>query len=144
MAVFEGKKSSNDIIINDRMSEHEVVASDVLPRYLFSSSLHLVISVPNFFCLPSLLHLFSASFSSFPLLFFLFLSFQAVYIIRSLLPSPVPLSSFLRAGHLYSEAVFDFFLTLCTITQDHSPFSLLRRAFYANQNDSMSSNCLSV
>ena len=31
MAVFEGKKSSNDIIINDTMSDDEVVASDV-PR----------------------------------------------------------------------------------------------------------------
>ena len=34
MAVFEGKKSSNDIIINDTMSE-DVVASDKPPRYLF-------------------------------------------------------------------------------------------------------------
>ena len=31
MVVFEGKKSSNDIIINDTMSDDEVVASDV-PR----------------------------------------------------------------------------------------------------------------
>ena len=29
MAVFEGEKSSNDITINDAMSEDEVVASDV-------------------------------------------------------------------------------------------------------------------
>ena len=36
MAVFEGKKSSTDIIINDIMSDDEVVASDVPPRYLFS------------------------------------------------------------------------------------------------------------
>ena len=35
-AVFEGKKSSNEIVINDTMSDDEVVASDVLPRYLFS------------------------------------------------------------------------------------------------------------
>ena len=35
MVVFEGKKSSNDIIINDAMSDDEVVASDVPPRYLF-------------------------------------------------------------------------------------------------------------
>ena len=35
MAVFEGKKSSNDITINDTMSDDEVVASDVPPRYLF-------------------------------------------------------------------------------------------------------------
>ena len=35
MAVFEDKKSSNDIIINDTMSDDEVVASDVPPRYLF-------------------------------------------------------------------------------------------------------------
>ena len=34
MAVFEGKKSSNDIIINDTMSDDELVASDVPPRYL--------------------------------------------------------------------------------------------------------------
>ena len=39
MAVFEGKKSLNDIIINDTMSDDEVVASDVPPRYLFPSSL---------------------------------------------------------------------------------------------------------
>ena len=31
---YEGKKSSNDIIINDRMSDDEIVASDVPPRYL--------------------------------------------------------------------------------------------------------------
>ena len=35
MAVFEGKKSSNDIINNDTMSDDEVVASYVPPRYLF-------------------------------------------------------------------------------------------------------------
>ena len=35
MAVFEGKKSSNAIVINDIMSDDEVVASDVPPRYLF-------------------------------------------------------------------------------------------------------------
>ena len=35
MAVFEGKKSSNDLIINDTMSDDELVASDVPPRYLF-------------------------------------------------------------------------------------------------------------
>ena len=34
MADFEGEKSSNDIINNDRMSDNEVVASDVPPRYL--------------------------------------------------------------------------------------------------------------
>ena len=33
---FEDKKSSNDIIINDTMSDDEEVASDVSPRYLFS------------------------------------------------------------------------------------------------------------
>ena len=32
---FESHKSSNDIINNGRMSDDEVVASDVLPRYLF-------------------------------------------------------------------------------------------------------------
>ena len=32
---FEGKKSSNDITINDTMSDDKVVASDVSPRYLF-------------------------------------------------------------------------------------------------------------
>ena len=37
MAVFEGKKSSNDIINNGIMSDDEVVASDVPPRYLFLS-----------------------------------------------------------------------------------------------------------
>ena len=34
MAVFEGKKSSNDIINNDSISVDEVVASYVPPRYL--------------------------------------------------------------------------------------------------------------
>ena len=33
MAVSEGEKSSNDIIINDTMSDDEVVASDVPLRY---------------------------------------------------------------------------------------------------------------
>ena len=37
MAVFEGKKSLNDIIINETRSDDEVVASDVPPRYLFQS-----------------------------------------------------------------------------------------------------------
>ena len=36
LAIFEGDKSSNDIIINDTMSDDEVVASDVPLRYLFS------------------------------------------------------------------------------------------------------------
>ena len=35
MAVFEGKKSSNDILNDGIMSDDEVVASDVPPRYLF-------------------------------------------------------------------------------------------------------------
>ena len=39
MAVFEDKKSSNDIIINDTMSDDEVVASDVPPRYLLHQDL---------------------------------------------------------------------------------------------------------
>ena len=34
MAVFEGEMSLNDTIINDIMSDDEVVASDVPPRYL--------------------------------------------------------------------------------------------------------------
>ena len=38
MAIFEGKKSSNDITNNDRMSDDEVVASYVPPRYLFHDS----------------------------------------------------------------------------------------------------------
>ena len=37
MAVFEGRKSFNDII----MSDDEVVASDVPPRYLLDSTTHL-------------------------------------------------------------------------------------------------------
>ena len=41
MVVLKGKKSSNDIIINDKMSDDEVVASDVPPRYLFSLAPHL-------------------------------------------------------------------------------------------------------
>ena len=36
MAVFEGKKSSNDII-NDTMSDDEVVTSDEPQRYLLFS-----------------------------------------------------------------------------------------------------------
>ena len=36
MAICEGKKSSNDITNNDTMSEDEVVASYVPPRYLLS------------------------------------------------------------------------------------------------------------
>ena len=35
IAVFEGKKSTNDIKNNGTMSDDEVVASDVPPRYLF-------------------------------------------------------------------------------------------------------------
>ena len=35
MAIFEGKKLSNDIINNGIMSDDEVVASDVPQRYLF-------------------------------------------------------------------------------------------------------------
>ena len=35
MAVFEGKRSSTDIVNNGKMSDDEVVASDVPPRYLF-------------------------------------------------------------------------------------------------------------
>ena len=37
MAVFECEKSSNDIINNESMSDDEVVASYVPPRYLFLS-----------------------------------------------------------------------------------------------------------
>ena len=35
MANFESKKSTNDIINNDKISDDEVVASYVPPRYLF-------------------------------------------------------------------------------------------------------------
>ena len=35
MVIFEGKKASNNIIIDDTMSDDEVVASDVPPLYLF-------------------------------------------------------------------------------------------------------------
>ena len=41
MAAFEGKKSDNDIIINDTMSDDGVVASDVPPRYLLDAPSHL-------------------------------------------------------------------------------------------------------
>ena len=37
MAVFEGAKSSNDIVNNGTMSDDEEIASDVTPRYLFFS-----------------------------------------------------------------------------------------------------------
>ena len=36
MAIFEGEKSSNDIIINGAMSDDGLVASDVPPRNLFN------------------------------------------------------------------------------------------------------------
>ena len=36
MAVFEGEKSSNNIIVSDTMTDDEVVASDLPQRYLFS------------------------------------------------------------------------------------------------------------
>ena len=36
MAIFEGKKSSDDITKNNTMSDDEVVASYVPPRYLFA------------------------------------------------------------------------------------------------------------
>ena len=39
MAVFEGKKSSNDTLINDTMSDDEEVTSDVPPRYLLPSKM---------------------------------------------------------------------------------------------------------
>ena len=35
MAIFESKKSSNDNMINDMMSDDDELASDVPPRYLF-------------------------------------------------------------------------------------------------------------
>ena len=38
--VIEGQKSSNDIIKNDTMSDDEVVASYVPPRYLFYNFLY--------------------------------------------------------------------------------------------------------
>ena len=37
MAVFEGEKLLSEIVNNGRMSDDEVVASDVPPRYLLSS-----------------------------------------------------------------------------------------------------------
>ena len=56
MAVFEGKKSSNDIINNDTISDDEVVASDVPPRYLFFLTLILAEfnwgSLLGYHCLP--------------------------------------------------------------------------------------------
>ena len=39
MAIFESKKSSNDIIKDDTMSDDDVVASDVPSRYLFAADL---------------------------------------------------------------------------------------------------------
>ena len=38
MAVFEGRKSTNDFSNNDTVRDDEVVASYVSPRYLFSSN----------------------------------------------------------------------------------------------------------
>ena len=40
LTVFEGTKSATDILINDTMSDHEVVASDVPPCCLFSLCYH--------------------------------------------------------------------------------------------------------
>ena len=40
MAVVEGEKSSTDIAYNGTMSDDEVVASDVPPRYLFFSEIN--------------------------------------------------------------------------------------------------------
>ena len=39
--VLEDKKSSNDIVTNDTMSDDEVAASDVPPRYSFLLSVRL-------------------------------------------------------------------------------------------------------
>ena len=41
MVIFEGKKSSNDIINNDTMSDDEEVASYVPPWYLLDAITHL-------------------------------------------------------------------------------------------------------
>ena len=38
MSVVEGKELSSDILINDTISDDEVVASDVPPRYLFGGN----------------------------------------------------------------------------------------------------------
>ena len=52
-AVIEGKKSSNDIIINDTISDHEVVASDIPPRYLFKHTQYCFYSsLSSFFSIP--------------------------------------------------------------------------------------------
>ena len=45
MANFEGKKTSNNVKNNDTMSDDEVVASCVPPRYLFFS-VFLSLSLP--------------------------------------------------------------------------------------------------
>ena len=45
MAIFEGKRSSNDIMTNDTMSDDEVVASDVPLRYLFGKSLEIFLGL---------------------------------------------------------------------------------------------------
>ena len=47
-AVLEDEKLWTDFINNGRMSDDEVVASDVPPRYLFISN-----SLMSFFCSPS-------------------------------------------------------------------------------------------
>ena len=39
MAAFGGKTSSNDFVIIDTMSDGEVVASDLPPRYWFTATL---------------------------------------------------------------------------------------------------------
>ena len=46
MAVFEGEKLSSEIVNNGRMSDDEVVVSDVPPRYLFPSLLTFLIITP--------------------------------------------------------------------------------------------------
>ena len=50
MAGFKGKKSSNDIINNDTMSDDEVVASYVPPRYLFLDARIYVMTLLPLFC----------------------------------------------------------------------------------------------
>ena len=57
MAVFEGKKSSNDILNNSSMSDDEVVASDVSLRYLFG--LFSVLEKDSVYIFPSFVDLTS-------------------------------------------------------------------------------------
>ena len=62
MAVFEGKKSLNDIIINDTGSDDEEVASYIPPQYLFGKDLTTFCGTFLYFLLERICHMPSHNF----------------------------------------------------------------------------------